>query len=548
MMKIVDDYAFVSLPFILLLVFSLFSLQAFGQPQSFTATEDLVTYTKQSNFIKEFEVPVQELGLKGITTDAVGNVWLYHSTNKTSTIIKFEPDSRKFIQYPVPGDTVANNAIINLASSQLAFDRERNAVWFSDARINSIGKLDISSGKIDLTSIPTEEAGPMGIALSPDGESLWFTEITGNKIGSLDVESMNITEYSTGQDSGPALLTFDDSGLLWISLSFSDSILLVQPWSLIPNSSLGMTRITLPEPDRFSPLGIAVTEGKIFISDHGSSRVIVSDVKSNLQNYTQYWTSPSPVLPTTLPSQVVADGQGNIYFAEHGGNRISEIRQDGTITEYEIPTGPVSTAVYLAASEDGKIWFAEWASNKIAYLDTAIKVPFELQLHSQAITLDRSGSKSLDVSVLELEGGENRYLSLSEVEIGLTGMSDSGLVGITYVAQPPRVNIEENQAADSRIEISARETAKPGNYTVMAKAVAPEKGSGPLVSRLYPITLTLDVPEPSKGESSAGASDNQSAIFSESLLRDTIRWTALSAAFGLIAFLVYRRIKRSKKA
>jgi hypothetical protein len=36
--------------------------------------EDMITYHKQSNFIKEFEIPIniKELGLKGITTDREG--------------------------------------------------------------------------------------------------------------------------------------------------------------------------------------------------------------------------------------------------------------------------------------------------------------------------------------------------------------------------------------------------------------------------------------------------------------------------------------------
>ena len=32
----------------------------------------MVTYEKQSNFIKEFKIPLSERGLKGITTDPHG--------------------------------------------------------------------------------------------------------------------------------------------------------------------------------------------------------------------------------------------------------------------------------------------------------------------------------------------------------------------------------------------------------------------------------------------------------------------------------------------
>jgi hypothetical protein len=32
--------------------------------------------------------------------------------------------------------------------------------------------------------------------------------------------------------------------------------------------------------------------------------------------------------------------------------------------EYEIPTGPVSTTLFIAASDDGKFWYTEWVATK----------------------------------------------------------------------------------------------------------------------------------------------------------------------------------------
>jgi streptogramin lyase len=70
----------------------------------------MITYNKQSNFIKEFKIPNnvvggEELGLKGITTDQQGNAWFYHGTNKSSTIIKLNPQNGNFTQYKVGGKT-----------------------------------------------------------------------------------------------------------------------------------------------------------------------------------------------------------------------------------------------------------------------------------------------------------------------------------------------------------------------------------------------------------------------------------------------------------
>ena len=107
----------------------------------------------------------------------------------------------------------------------------------------------------------------MGIVLSPDNKTIWFAEIIGNKIGSFDIESKSMTEFPTGDITGPTLLTFDDKGVLWVTLSYSNSILKVEPWLLIPESrASGMSEIKLDNPDIFSPFGIAITQDKHNVS------------------------------------------------------------------------------------------------------------------------------------------------------------------------------------------------------------------------------------------------------------------------------------------
>ena len=542
------------------LVFSMVLLLFFPPNQWIWAQsstpEQFVTYEKQSGFIKEFAVPFEELGLKGITTDLQGNVWFYHSTNTTSTLVLFNLANGEFTKFPVEGETVTDEPVINLASSQLVCDSERNAVWFTDSRINSVGRLNIDTAEISLWPVPTEQAGPMGITLSPDGNSVWFAEITGDKIARFDVSTEKIEEYPTGEQSGPALLAFDDSRQLWVTLSFADSVLLAQPWALAPNSSLGMSRFSLPEPDRFSPLGIAFSEGKVFLPDHGSSRIILADASSNLQQYDEYWTSLSSAFPTTLPSQIVvtavSDKQGKVYFTQHGGNRITEITKDGMMTEYEVPTGPLSTVVYLSVADDGKVWFAEWASNKIAYLDTTMQVPFTLNVEKTAVTLDGSSPQSIAISLNSSSSDATNttsLVSLSEVEIGLTGMTESGLQGVTYEAQPQRMNLQDVKSNQSEIQISTQENARPGNYTLMVRAFAPEQ-DGLVISKLYPVKLVLDVPEPISGQDSENMFQDQVQQTSDTTVQDALMIAAPIGAAGLIAFGIYRwkKARRAEKA
>ena len=532
---------------LILLLSPSFALQIFSQS---ITLEDMITYNKQSNFIKEFQISMQDIGLRGIATDPQGNAWFYHSTNQTSSIIKLEPTSGQFTSYKIEGNTIVDTPIINLAGGQIIFDDTRNVLWFTDARTNSIGKLDVQSGKMELIEIPTPKAGPMGIVLSPDSKSIWFAEIIANKIGKLEVESNKIDEYFTGEDTGPTLLTFDNDGILWVTLSYSNSVLRVQTGLLGSIISSGMSFMTLPKPDTFSPFGIAVVTGnetqKIFVSDHSSSRVISSATNSNFQSYTSYWTSPSKIYPATLPSQIVSDKLGNIYFPEHGGNRISKISiESGIMTEYDIPTGPLSTAVFIAVSDDGKrVWFTEWASNKVAYLDTTIQIPIDLQVENTRITLDRNVPEKLDV-VLKADNN-SLSVSLKQVEVAVLGMTDSGLQGVTYVVQPQWVDMEKNSVAESQINLKVEDNAKPGTYTIMMRASTSERDQL-IVSKLYPVLITLDVPEPTRQPKNIFEDSQDNGFSNDVLINDITKFLAILVAGGLIGFLIYDRIKRSKE-
>ncbi|MBI3842089.1 MAG: hypothetical protein HY295_02920 [Thaumarchaeota archaeon] len=510
----------------------------------------MAKYHRHSNFIKEFASPLHGLGLKGITTNSDGNAWFYYSTNKTTTLIKFDPSSEKFSQYDVAGATTVHDFIIELAGGQLVFDKSRNVVWFTDSRTNSIGKFDVKSEKVELTAIPTQNAGPMGIALSPDGKNVWFAEITGNNIGQLHPESNKITEYFTGDNSGPTFLTFDEKGGLWVTLSYSHSILKVQPSLLDSDSSKGMSTIMLPNQEPFSPFGIAIVtdstgKQRIFVSDHGSSRVISSPVDSDLKTLTSYWTSPSQEYPATLPGQIVSDKKGNVYFPEHGGNRIAKIDPAGLMTEYDIPTGPLSTAVFSTISDDrSRVWFTELLANRIAYLDTTIPVNFNLKVSGDnQLTLDKNGAKIVDISLISLDNKNNSFISLSNVALDLVGMTDLGLKGLTYDIQPQKIDLQKNPNVGSHFTLQVGDKARSGQYTVMARASSFEDDQQLAVSELYPILIKLDV-SPLENDNSLPSAKSYDI---KPWLHDLVNLLLIVLAIGLIGYLVYSKVIRSMK-
>ncbi|MFN2435308.1 MAG: hypothetical protein ABR515_08030 [Nitrososphaeraceae archaeon] len=522
-------------------------------PSLENTNQQSVTYQKKSNFIHEFSVPnLSEQGLKGIVTDSDGNAWFYHQTNKTSTIIKFNPVENVFISYPIEGNTMTDNAVINLAGGQLIYDEERDSIWFTDARINALGSINTKSGQIALNNVPTNNSGIMGLVLSPDNKSIWFTEIIGNNLGSFDINSKTIREYPTGEFTGPTLLTYDDSGQLWITMAYSSSILRVEPWLLVPGSKItGMFEIKLQSPDSFSPFGIAIPKNtnKLYISDHGSSRIIVSNITTDLKNYTSYWTSPSAAYPVSLPSQVISDKGANVYFLEHGGNKISKISKDGILTEYEIPTGPLATVVYLAGSPDAsKIWFTELASNKIGYLDNTLRVPFDLEIkNTLPMRLKSNQTYPLDILVTRNEDLTNSALSLREVELSLIGMTESGLQGLVYLANPQRFDLTEVNRINGSISLTVGKEVSTGKYSI-APRVSTTENDNLTVSLSYPQTINLDIPVNNDQIQNLPVESNQFSSNTTSILfRDLLRYGSVAIGLTLIGYLVYRKIRRDKR-
>jgi hypothetical protein len=60
-------------------------------------------------------------------------------------------------------------------------------------------------------------------------------------------------------------------------------------------------------------------------------------------------------------------------------------------------------------------------------------------------------------------------VSLSEIEIGLVDMTDSGPSGVTYEALPSGANLASCRLAQSEIQIGPQENAGPDNYNAAVR-------------------------------------------------------------------------------
>ena len=173
-------------------------------------------------------------------------------------------------------------------------------------------------------------------------------------------------------------------------------------------------------------------------------------------------------------------------------------------------------------------------------------IPFEEQIQQKSLTLTKSSSATLNVLVNSAAANatSNSGLSLSQAEVGITGMTESGPSGlITYQSSPPRVNLQENASSESDIQLKTQDNAKPGSYTAMVRVQVPEQ-DGLVISRLYPVKIVLDVPQPQANTQTGEPSGSNAQISALFEIRDVIRYVAIAAAVGLAGYIVYRRVKR----
>jgi hypothetical protein len=208
------------------------------------------------------------------------------------------------------------------------------------------------------------------------------------------------------------------------------------------------------------------------------------------------------------------------------------------------------------------------------YLDTTIKIPFNFELKNRnentsiPIVLKTNQPETLNVGLNKI--GNNNYSSsfvtsspavaLTEVELSAIGMTDSGLKGITYDAEPQRIDMENNSIGESRINLSLAQQGNRNNapvgfdqYTLMIKASVPEKDLL-FVSLLSPVIVKLDLPvadsDGQSGNDKQGSEqENQrNGGFIEDLsFRNIVRVGAITAAVGLIGYILYMRIKRKNQ-
>jgi streptogramin lyase len=283
--------------------------------------------------------------LKG---DSNGNVWL---VERHSDEIGCFSRSGVYRGFPVATHLPQMDSI--------TVDDARQVVWVTEVDGNKLARVDISTGQVTEIPVPTANAVPGDLAISPDS-TIWFTEGyegvgARGRLAHLDPVTNHVTEISPPAVRG----AFDG-----IAVSPDGSVWLVEiDDNRIAHFAGGQfTEFALPRANAV-PTNIAIdSHGRIWVTEQ------VGNAIARYDPAVRAW-SEIPI-PTTggQPSGITIDARDNVWFTEFGPGKIGVIpAAAGQPVDFLIPT-PNSGPEDIYASPDGAIFFTEQFGNKVGQI------------------------------------------------------------------------------------------------------------------------------------------------------------------------------------
>jgi hypothetical protein len=287
---------------------------------------------------------------------------------------------------------------------------------------------------------------------------IWFTELLGSKIGVYDQSKKQLTEYPVPTNaSGPADLTFDRNGDLWFTEAYARNLGEFFPGNQsfreYPLGNSTSSQVVS------SPVGLAIDDqSNVWVADHGGNWIVeYNPVTHGIVEYPTHFP-PEDVYPISLVNDVLIDSNGKVWFTEHGGNSIGYLNtKDYTMAEFPIPTGPLSTCLWLALAPNGDIWFTEWSGNKIGMVQSNLPIPVSILVSEKYLRLT--------------PGDETTIFLQTKTSQNIVGNGTLRSSWSSYTPQDASVSFSSQYPSlagpsSSQAELFISTTTEPGNYTL----------------------------------------------------------------------------------
>jgi virginiamycin B lyase len=228
------------------------------------------------------------------------------------------------------------------------------AVWYAGQGNGTVGRLDPSTGDVQVIQIDAKSA-PHGIIIGPD-DAAWVTDGGLNAIVRVDSGTFEVRVFPLpGATANLNTATFDNFGVLWFTGQngyvgrLDPAIGVVEQWSA---------------PRGGGPYGIATTPtGQVYIASlAGSYLGRVDDDAGTV-------TPIDPPTPQSGVRRVWSDSSGNLWIAQYNVGQVGRyVPSTGQWTEWRLPgANPRAYAVYVDQLD--KVWLTDTSADTIVRFD-----------------------------------------------------------------------------------------------------------------------------------------------------------------------------------
>ena len=229
-------------------------------------------------------------------------------------------------------------------------------VWYTAQRGGQLGRLDPTTGKVDLIALgPT--AAPHGVIIGPDGAP-WVTEGGTNSIVRVDPRTREVKGWSLQESRGYVNLntaTFDKRGRIWFTGQngvygrLDPATGAMQVWDA---------------PRGQGPYGITTTpDGQVYYASLAGSYIARVDPDTGGA------TVIEPPTKDQGARRVWADSRGLIWVSEWNSGNVSRYDpRTKAWRTWKLPGDrPRAYAVYV--DDRDKVWLSEWTANAMVRFD-----------------------------------------------------------------------------------------------------------------------------------------------------------------------------------
>jgi RHS repeat-associated protein len=301
---------------------------------------------------------------EGMTLDSSGHIWV----NSSAKVEEFSSTGAMLAHFGASGHGEGQFEYLK----GIALDAEGH-VWLADSgntRIQEVSSAGAYIRQYPSTPIPTVLNNPKSFARTSAGN--WLLADTGNNRlqevtsgGSFSKQSF----YNTNLIEGVGA---DEKGAIWFSSQDGGYSMIVRESATMGPEMAETSFFGAGEGGNFKePAGIAFAGEKMFVADRGNNRIIEGEKNSYVR---KFGTAGSGNGQLSNPQGLAVDGQGDVWVADTGNNRIEEFSPEGAyMAAYGTlgtGNGQFSKPQGVAVDNEGNVWVADTGNNRVQVLSS----------------------------------------------------------------------------------------------------------------------------------------------------------------------------------